>query len=191
LLHFEERHSLTPTLPLSTLDSTQSSSEATGVVLTQCQVQCKIPRRGCSCTGCNWSTSTYSIGGTSKSGTACHRGCKDHTETKRVISFIKRRTFYTWILSFSVQASLTITRGAGCFTITPYLDFRVIVPGYAPAFKLLMATEKGLRSQTAGFVIESTHTKLLQLLQEGKASCSDTLPNGDTILHVSESLISS
>lgn len=151
MLHFVERHSLTSTLRLPTLDSPQSSSEATGVVLTHCHVQCNIPRMGCSCTGCNWSTSTYSVGGASTSRTACQDGCKGNTEKKRIISLIKRRTFYTWILDFSLQASLTITRGAGCFSITPYIDFRVVVPVYTPAFKLLMDTEKGLRSQTAGY----------------------------------------
>lgn len=184
LLRFKERHSINPILQLSTLDSPQSSSEITGVVLKENQAQCEIPRTGCSCTQCNWSTSTYQTGRASESATACHHGCKHHTENKRVISFIKRRSVYTRIISFSVQASLTITRGTGCFSITPYLNLRMVVPVNSPAFKLLMDTQEELRSRTAGFIIETTHTKLLQLLQEGKASCSDTLPNGNTVLHM-------
>ncbi|KAG2002892.1 hypothetical protein GB937_009428 [Aspergillus fischeri] len=51
------------------------------------------------------------------------------------------------------------------------------------SISLLEDAEKGLGLAKADFVIGSTHKKLLQLFWEGKASYSDTVPNGDTILH--------
>jgi hypothetical protein len=171
-----------PSLLQSIPDSHKISNEAPGSFMAKHQVQHKTPRMRCSCTNCKRFANP--VGG------AHYHGCKVHAQDKRIISLFKQRTFYTWMLNFSVQVSLTITKGAGCFWIRPNLAFRAVVPLNSPVVSLLMDTEKGLRSRKAGSVIGSTHKRLLQLFQEGKASCSDTLPNGDTILHVSGSSMS-
>jgi hypothetical protein len=182
-LRFETSQFLTPALLRSILDNHQTSDKATGRSMANGYVQCKAPRMRCSCPSCNWST--CSVGGALKSGTTYYSGREVLAQDRRVISLFKQRTFHTWILKFSVQASLTITKGAGCFTISPHIEFRSVVPLDSPVFSLLEDTEKGLGSPKADFVIRSTHKKLLQLFREGKAPYSDTLPNGDTILHVS------
>jgi hypothetical protein len=176
-LRFEASQFLTPALLRPILDNHQTSDKATGRSMATGHVQRKTPRMRCSCPSCN--CSTYSV------GTAYCSGCEVLAQDKRVISLFKKRTFHTWNLNFSVRASLTITKGAGCFTISPHIEFRSVVPLDSPVFSLLKDTEKGLGSPKADFVIGSTHKKLLQLFRERKASYSDTLSNGDTILHVS------
>lgn len=182
-LRFEASQFLTPALLRSILDNHQTSDKATGRSIANGHVQPKTPRMRCSCPSCNWPT--YSVGGALKSGTTYYSGCEVPAQNKRVISLFKKRTFHTWNLNFSVQASLTITKAAGCFTISSHIEFRSVVPLDSPVFSLLEDTKKGLGSPKADFVIHSTHKKLLQLFREGNASYSDTLPNGDTILHVS------
>jgi hypothetical protein len=183
-LRFEASQFQTPALQRSILDNHQTSDKATGRSMANGHVQRKTPRMRCSCPSCNWSI--YSVGGAPKSSTTYYSGCKVLAQDERVISLFKKRTFHTWNLNFSVQASLTITKGARCFTITPHIEFRSVVPLDSPVFSLLKDTEKGFGSPKAYFVIGSTHKKLLQLFREQKASYSDTLPNGDTILHVRE-----
>ncbi|KAE8418025.1 hypothetical protein BDV36DRAFT_308977 [Aspergillus pseudocaelatus] len=75
--------------------------------------------------------------------------------------------------------------GAGGFSISPEIHFRPIVSTESPVFCLLWETEKYLKSEIIGPEIESAQKKLLGLFEEGKGTHLDTLPNGNTILHVS------
>lgn len=137
----------------------------------------------CACTHRSSAFSSGRISGNYFAGNNAE--CTFHTENERVITLFKRRTFYIWALKLSVQASFTITKGAGSFSISPSLVFRAIVPVDSPVFSLLMDAEKELESQAVGATIENIHRKVFELYREGKASYMDTLPNGDTILHVS------
>jgi hypothetical protein len=78
-----------------------------------------------------------------------------------------------------------MTHGAGGFSISPKLHFRAVVPKDSPAFKLVgkygrhhryLHMEKG--------EIRRTHQALFELFRAGRASPTDTLENGDTLLHV-------
>ncbi|KAL3455574.1 hypothetical protein BJX64DRAFT_294919 [Aspergillus heterothallicus] len=112
--------------------------------------------------------------------------CPLHNQNRNLVSLMFRHTFCNWFLRFSVTASLTMTKGAGGFSISPNLQFRAVVPDDSPAFKLLT---KHSRFHTWDPLlikrseIRSTHRKLFDLFHAGLASPTDTLENGTTILH--------
>ena len=112
--------------------------------------------------------------------------CPLHDQQERKNIYFKRWTICNRFLSCNLQISLNMTSGAGGFAISPHLEFRPIVPIDSPLFSLLADAEKGLRSHNAAKTLENTHERLFELLREGKCSYSDTLPDGNTILHVSE-----
>lgn len=108
--------------------------------------------------------------------------CPSHGQKERVLFLLKRWLFCNWMISFSFRVS----KGGGGFSISPHLDFRPIVPFGSPIYTLLLNVQLRLRSKSVGDVIENAQKELFGLLRERKGSYSDTLPNGDTILHVSE-----
>jgi hypothetical protein len=74
-----------------------------------------------------------------------------------------------------------MTNGAGGFSISPKLHFRAVVPKDSPAFKLL---DKYSHFMVEQGEIRRTHQALFELFHAGRASPTDTLENGDTLLHV-------
>lgn len=91
-------------------------------------------------------------------------------------------------MRISLEASFSSTRGAGGFSISPRLEFRAIVPTNSEIFLALSRAEKNLKSQDASAIIKDTQKALFEIIRGGKASISDALGNGDTILHVSKDL---
>jgi hypothetical protein len=87
-----------------------------------------------------------------------------------------------------VLASLQIAIGAGGLIISPKLEFQPVVPYDSPAFTLLRTVEASFKLGFNESVIQDTQKMLFELFREGKASPSDTLPNGQTILHVGNKL---
>lgn len=110
--------------------------------------------------------------------------CQLESQSRMVLSLHTRRTFCSRLLSFSLLASLTVTKGAGGFSISPSVRFLAVVPPDSPAFRLLNDAGRKLRLQGDKTVIEHSHRRLLELFQDGEASPRDTLPDGNTILHV-------
>ncbi|KAE8387079.1 hypothetical protein BDV23DRAFT_196003, partial [Aspergillus alliaceus] len=110
--------------------------------------------------------------------------CPFHRQDKRIFSIFKRWVFCNRILKLSIRASITVQMGAGGFFISPKIHFRPIVSAESPVFCLLRETEKCLKSEMIGPEIEGAQKKLLALFAEGKGAPLDTLPNGDTILHM-------
>jgi hypothetical protein len=111
--------------------------------------------------------------------------CPFHKNDQTIVLFSKQWIISNRMFKFSASASLTIQKGAEGFSIAPNLPFRPIVPRDSPVFCLLWETEKGLKSRMAGTKIERAQQKLLKLFMNGEGAHSDTLPDGNTILHVS------
>lgn len=112
--------------------------------------------------------------------------CPIHDQKKRTFFLFKRWILFNWMVSISIRVSLNTKKGAGGFSISPHLSFRATVTASSPIFYLLLEVQKSLRHKEAGAAIENAQKELHRLLRERKGSYSDTLPNGDTILHVSQ-----
>lgn len=145
------------------------------------------PRMRCKCP-CRYPTPASAAYIESKYALSHRNGCPLHESGSRTISFVMNRTICNRLLRFSVLASLQITAGAGGLAISPKLEFRPVVPEDSPAFTLLRGVEASFKSGFNRSVIQDTNKRLFELFREGKASPSDTLPNGETILHVSNNL---
>ncbi|CEN60941.1 hypothetical protein ASPCAL07612 [Aspergillus calidoustus] len=105
-------------------------------------------------------------------------------QTKKVRSLIFRHAVCNRFLRFTVTASLTVTRSAGVCSISPNLQFRSIVPDNSPAFSLLQAAMRRLEmGEHSKSIIRDTRTALFELFYTGKASLTDTLGDGTTIMH--------
>ncbi|KAL4973670.1 hypothetical protein BDW66DRAFT_168434 [Aspergillus desertorum] len=111
-------------------------------------------------------------------------GCLLHAPGRRTINLVMKRTICNCLLGFSVLASLQITTGTGGFTISPKLVFRPVVPEDSPAFILLRSVRPRFKEDSNRSVIRNVNRRLFELFREGKASPSDTLADGRTILHV-------
>lgn len=89
-------------------------------------------------------------------------------------------------LGNSIAVAISITRGAGGFAISPQLQFRAVVSNDSPAFALL-SYESAFRTpmkdvdKRADLILK----QMYQLFQDGKASPTDVLSDGRTLLHVS------
>ena len=94
-------------------------------------------------------------------------------------------------LSGAIEASISITRGAGGFSISPGLRFAHVVPANNPAFELLhrlrdMYFSPG-QTNSIGELELSLETgvqDLTRLFRDGKASPYDVDLQGSTLLHV-------
>jgi hypothetical protein len=132
---------------------------------------------------------------TASTGTDIHHsrahnyGNRTKTRDKQIISVYRRWALCKAFLGIAIQASLRITRGAGGLALSPSLRLRAIVPSNSAAFELikhmpLVSPEHfdnvKIRTPTNEFQL-----RLFRLFQEGKASPSDVLANGNTFLHVS------
>jgi hypothetical protein len=62
------------------------------------------------------------------------------------------------------------------------------VPTSSEVFLALSRAEKNLETQDASAIIKDAQRILFETIYGGKASISDALGNGDTILHVSQRL---
>lgn len=116
---------------------------------------------------------------------ASQRVCPFHKNDQKLVLFSKRWIINNRILKFSVSASLTIRKAAEGVSISPNLQFRPVVASESPVFCLLRETETNLKSRMAGIELERAQRKLLRIFMNGEGSYLDTLPNGNTILHVS------
>ncbi|KAL4782869.1 hypothetical protein BJX76DRAFT_368788 [Aspergillus varians] len=112
-----------------------------------------------------------------------NNGCLLHAPGRMTINLLMKRTLCNRLLRFSVLASLQITIGAGGFAISPKLEFRPVVPEDSPAFILLRSVRRFKEGSNRSF-IQDANRRLFELFREGKASPSDTLADGSTILHI-------
>ena len=95
-------------------------------------------------------------------------------------------------LSGAIEASISITRGAGGFSISPGLRCARVVPANNPAFELVARFNEiywsyGCRRMNIAELELSLETgiqDLTRLFRDGKASPYDVNLQGDTLLHV-------
>jgi hypothetical protein len=80
---------------------------------------------------------------------------------------------------------MSVTRGTGGFSISPHLQFHAVVSDNSPAFRLFSSclAEEILTTDISNYA-EMTLKELHHLFREGKASPTDVLANGETLLHV-------
>ncbi|KAJ5289143.1 hypothetical protein N7478_002173 [Penicillium angulare] len=117
-------------------------------------------------------------------GTARTGGCELHKESKTVMTLLHRQIFCRWVLRIFLETSFSSTIGAGGFSISPKLEFRAIVPINSEIFSALHGAKERFKSQDVSTVIQTTWKALFEAFRAGKASKSDALQSGDTILHV-------
>ena len=92
--------------------------------------------------------------------------------------------FCSSYLGFSMHATMSITKGAGGFSIGPRLNVRSIVPFNSPAFACLREGLEGRQASDSDDWEGSTLQCIRQLFDEGKAAPSDVDLYGHTLLHV-------
>ncbi|KAL9130116.1 MAG: hypothetical protein Q9175_007111 [Cornicularia normoerica] len=103
-----------------------------------------------------------------------------------------KMAYYGRLLANTVRATVSVTAGAGGFSISPCLKFRALVPGDSPAFNLLNSERVMYRfgsrplSQTNEICkyFESALQQLYELFTDGAASPTDMDEDGRTLLHV-------
>ena len=101
----------------------------------------------------------------------------------------RMRLVYSWpLLAGAVEATFSLTAGAGAFSLSPKLSFICTVPFDAPAFQL--AT---LAAESFGWIrdeiklqrtLQGLSRQLKQLYIDGKGSPRDVNPDGNTVMHV-------
>lgn len=95
-------------------------------------------------------------------------------------------------LSGAIEASISITRGAGGYSISPGLRCAHVVPANNPAFKLLYRLHEVYRSYAlyetnidqVRVSLETGIQDLARLFHDGRASPYDVDLEGKTLLHV-------
>jgi hypothetical protein len=172
-----------PALLRSLLDDQKMAGESTGSLMAKRQPHRAGDLIRCTCS--RWSQSASLNRQSARQPASLNQACPVNDQDERTTLSLKRWTLYNRFLGYTIRITLHITKGAGGLAISPNLVFRATVPTEAPIFRLLSNAEDVLESETVGITLENTQRKLFELLREGKGSWSDTLPNGDTILHVS------
>lgn len=171
-----------PALLRSLLDDQIMAAESTGFSMAKSQPHRAGDLIRCTCS--RWSQSASLNRQFARQPTILNQVCLVHDQYERTTLLFKRWTLYNRFLGYTIQISLHITKGAGGLAISPHLEFRATVPTDSLIFRLLSNTEDVLKSKTVGRTLENTQQKLFEILREGKGSWSDTLPDGNTILHV-------
>lgn len=140
---------------------------------------------------------TYSIGSVEFFKTSME-SCKHSTicpfyigtEATTIVGL--KMAYYGRLLANTVRATISITAGAGGFSINPCLNYRALVPSNSPAFSLLNLRElsKGFRSMPLSQTnevceyFESILQQLYELFKDKAASPTDIDEDGETLLTV-------
>ena len=96
------------------------------------------------------------------------------------------------LLAGAVEASLTATRGAGGFSLSPALRIISMAPSNAPAFSLLhFEIKECMILKEIEDLLDVKANQLLQLHAERKASPFDIDTRGETVMHVCDSSLES
>jgi len=111
--------------------------------------------------------------------------CPLYARAERTDTLGAKYTYCSKAIGNSISVATSITRGAGGFAISPWLQFRAVVSENSPAFALLShqsayKTPGNDAEKFADVILE----QMYQLFQDGKASPTDVLTDGRTLLHV-------
>ena len=153
-----------------------------------------MPRNRCTCTTHFKGAKNFPVTRNKFSfwqGTSSHSAtCPFRYRDRRIQTFGLGLRVCCFILSRTVQATLTVTRGAGGCSISSALKYRAIVPENSPAFEIVYSAEleftpgiddiQGLQHR-----VEDLLQQLKKLFRDGKASPTDICQNEGSLLHVS------
>ncbi len=116
------------------------------------------------------------------------RNCPLFNDAEETKQFGLRFSFSGPLLRGVIQAAISMTRGAGGFSISPMLAFNPIVSSGTGAFKIMDIIRYSFQNIPPLVDMQATFTsqkqQLLRLYQEGKASPRDIDEDGNTVLHV-------
>ena len=118
--------------------------------------------------------------------------CPLYIGTKATTTVGFKLDYYGRLLANTIRATISITTGAGGYSINPYLKFYAIVPKSSPAFRLLdyeifrerFLTTPALQSKAVSDYYKNTLRQLYELFKDGKASPTDVNISGYTLLDV-------
>jgi len=114
-----------------------------------------------------------------------HQSCPLYSNCEQERTFSLNLSYCGTLLAATVRATLTMTRGAGGFSINPGLSYSRIVPSDSPAFALLDAwTDDIVSTQELQECFDRLLRQLSSLYSERKASPHDVDQYGNTALHV-------
>lgn len=91
----------------------------------------------------------------------------------------------------ALEASFTISRGAGGFSVSPFLQVRGLVHDDSPAFKLVEACMENLsllKDEKCDANVTDSLQQLRSLFDQGKATPGDVDSQGHTLFHVSHAI---
>ena len=98
-----------------------------------------------------------------------------------------RLAFCSKFLARAVQASVSLTTGAGGTALSQNLRLKCLVPYDSPAFALIKQPFPNDMTFDDLKIVASQRVQILrQMFQDGKASPYDVDIDGDTLLHVSD-----
>ncbi|KAL4886889.1 hypothetical protein BJY04DRAFT_43414 [Aspergillus karnatakaensis] len=110
--------------------------------------------------------------------------CALHVEGQQAVAISGSYTFCNRFLGLSVQVMMTLTRGAGAFTISPIIRMQAVVCSDSPAFNLIESYNYTEYSpEEFSDIFKYITATLLQMFSEGAAAPTDRLQDGSTILH--------
>ena len=116
--------------------------------------------------------------------TLVHRpGCPEVQEEKQIGLKI---SFGGCLIQGAIQAAMSMTRGAGGFSISPILAFSPVVPSGTGPFRVFRMVDEleEIHASDLRTAFRSWTQELLQLYQAGKASPRDVDEEGNNIMHV-------
>ncbi|KAL2838808.1 hypothetical protein BJY01DRAFT_237329 [Aspergillus pseudoustus] len=131
--------------------------------------------RYCTCSRRPFNSSSFSF-------FALHESdCPLYEAGQHTFGVAAKYNFCNRLLGLSVSVMMTMTRGAGAFSINPTIRFQGIVDDNSPAFTLVNEAI-GIGWINASETLTTTRDDLLALFRE-KAAPTDRLADGSTILH--------
>lgn len=125
-----------------------------------------------------WSVALYTTHSTH------HRSCPTFLESSNAMGF--RFSYCGYLLARTLEASVSFTRGAGGFSISPTVSFSALVPSNSPVFRLLEINFSGKPSvHEMSRSFDERIGQILHLFETRAASPYDEDQDGNTLLHVS------
>ena len=183
---------------LGVLDKQPDTTSLVSLDFTHTPIRSPVPRNRCTCTTHLKGAKNFPVTRSKFSfwhETSSHSAtCLLRYRDRRIQTFGLGLRVCCFILSRTIQATLTVTQGAGGFSISSALKYRAIVPDNSPAFEIVYSTEleftlgaddvQGLQHR-----IENLLQQLKKLFRDGKASPTDICQKGGNLLHVSRIFI--
>lgn len=166
---------------INSLSNERDIAEVRSGLMPSCQ--CRVDSIRASST---WSTRRSSVFRSSTTSGIHQKDCPLRMWSSKETVIRTRYSLCDIWLSQIISLSISITRGAGGLSISPNLSFCATVSKDSPAFALFNDEKFYAIAKTKDYSHFKVIThRLSTLFREQKASPSDVLASGDTLLHVS------